>query len=147
MKRFIGLVFAVLVFGIIQVVAQDHSAIIDQCVAEAGKDATYLKDFVVKLPQATDKKNPPIAKHSLILRKNTMYRFTICTGENSEGEAILKLFDTNRLQATNYMVKSGKIYQSINFNCTKTGPYTVFISFKDGKSGNAIGIMSYVKRN
>jgi len=146
MKRILGLFLLFMIIGVPQVLGQDPAGIIDQCVSMAGEDATYLKDFVVKLPGTTDTKNPPIAKHSVILRKNTVYRFTVCNGENSDGEAIIQLFDTNRMQASNYLAKTDKIYKSINFNCTKTGPYTVFISFKDGKSGSAVGIMSYVKR-
>ena len=146
MKKLFSAIFCLILLGSFSALAQEPSGFIDQCVSMAGEDATYLKDFVVKLPNGS-KENPPVVKHSIVLRKNTVYRFTICNGEHSEGEAILKLFDNDRMQATNYVAKTGKIYQSINFNCSKTGPYTIFISFKDGKSGNAVGIMSYVKRD
>ena len=126
--------------------AQDDPKIIDQCVSLAGDDATYLKDFVVKLPAAGDKSHPPASKNSILLRKNTTYRFTICNNENSDGEAIIQLYDADKMLASNFNPTSEKIYQSFNFKCSKTGPYILMISFKDGKRGDAVGIMSYVRR-
>ncbi len=126
--------------------SQEGSGLVDRCVSAAGSDAIYLKDFRISLPEATDKQHPPILKKSVILRKNTTYRFTICNDENSADEGVLKLFDTNRVIASSYNPKTGKTYQSINFKCSKTGPYTIFFFFKEGKSGNATGILSYVKK-
>ena len=146
MKKFILLFTLTFFAGVIQGFSQSGDQLVDICFNSAGKDVTYLKDFVVKLPQSTDKQHQPIAKNSVLLRKNTTYRFTVCNAEKSEGKGILQLFDTNRLLASNFNPKSGKLYQSFNFKCNKTGLYSIFILFKDGKSGSAVGIMSYVNK-
>jgi len=126
--------------------AQDVSQQVAQCAASAGEDVTYLKEFVVKLDASTPGGAPNQARFALLLSKNTKYRFTICTSPNSEGEAILQLYDMNTLLGTTYIESTGKHFQSFDFNCQKTGIYHVFIFFKDGKAGEAVGILSFVKR-
>jgi len=126
--------------------AQDVSQQVAQCAASAGEDVTYLKEFVVKLDASTPGGAPNQARFALLLSKNTKYRFTICTSPNSEGEAILQLYDMNTLLGTTYIEATGKHFQSFDFNCQKTGIYHVFIFFKDGKAGEAVGILSFVKR-
>ncbi len=125
---------------------QAQDKLMSLCVEESGTNATYLKDYVVKLPKASTPDRAPVAKHTLILMKNTHYRFTICNSEKYPGRGILKLYDTKSLLGTNYIAKTGKIYNSIDFLCKKTGPYTVFISFKDGEPGMAVSILSFVKK-
>lgn len=146
MKRFTLLALFTVLVGSAVVFSQTENKNIDHCFASAGEDVTYLKDFVVKLPAKKNNQSPLVVKNTVILRKNTIYRFTICNNKNSEGKGIIQLFDVKRTLGSTYNPKTGKSYQSFNFHCSKTGPYTIFISFKDGKSGNAIGIMSYVKR-
>ena len=116
-----------------------------QCAGSAG-NVTYLKDFVVKLDPGIPGGNPPSAKFSMVLSKNTQYRFSICTAPDSEGEAILQLFDMNVLQGSTYISATGKEFPSFDFKCQKTGVYHVFISFKEGKAGEAVGILSFVKK-
>jgi len=126
--------------------AQGDEGLVSICVNEASSDATYLKDYVVKLPEAQPGTRQPIAKNTILLLKNTHYRFTICSSDQYRGEGILQLYDTKRMLASTYNPKTGKVYKSIDFYCTKSGPYTVYISFKDGKEGMAVGILSYVKK-
>lgn len=126
--------------------AQDIQDLIHKCATSAGDDVTYLKDFVVKLGRAEDDKKPPLFRQSLALRKNITYRFSICSMENSEGEAVLWLYDEATLILSSYYPESGKEYNAINFLCKKSGIYTVIISFKEGKPGEAIGILSYVNK-
>ena len=120
--------------------------LVDLCVQESGSDATYLKDYVVKLPKATSPDNPPVARHTLALHKNIHYRFTICNSEKYPGKGIIRIYDTKGMLATNYNKKTGKIYNSVDFYCKKSGPYIVYISFKDGEPGMAVSILSYVKK-
>ncbi len=125
--------------------AQDISELTGQCAASAG-DVTYLKDFPVKLDAGTPGGKPPAAKFSMLLSKNTAYRFTICTAPDSEGEAVLKLYEMNNLQGSTYNEETGKDYPGFDFKCQKTGVYHIFISFKDGKPGESVGIMSFIER-
>lgn len=125
--------------------AQDNMELVGQCAASAG-DVTYLKDFPVKLDAGTPGGKPPAAKFSLLLSKNTSYRFTICTAPDSEGEAMLQLFEMNNMIGSSYNSTTGKDYPSFDFKCQKTGVYHVFISFKEGKAGEAVGILSFIER-
>lgn len=145
MKKLI-LIVSALVFAIPSLVlAQDVSQLTAQCAANAG-DVMYLKDFVVKLDQGTTGGAPPTARFALLLSKSVVYRFSICTAPNSEGEAVLQLFDMNMMLGSTYVSATGKEFPSFDFKCQKTGVYHVFISFKEGKAGEGVGIMSYVKK-
>jgi hypothetical protein len=125
--------------------SQDVSELTAQCAASAG-DVTYLKDFPVKLDAGTPGGKPPQSHYSMLLSKNTSYRFTICTAPDSEGEAILELYDMNIPIGSTYNKTTGKDYPSFDFKCQKTGVYHIFVSFKEGKPGNAVGIMSFVEK-
>jgi hypothetical protein len=125
--------------------AQDISQLAAQCAANAG-DVMYLKDFVVKLDQGVPGGQPPTARFALLLSKGVVYRFTVCTAPNSDGEAVLQLFDMNTMLGSTYISSTGTEYSRIDFKCQKTGVYHVFISFKEGKAGEGVGIMSYVKK-
>ena len=125
--------------------AQDLDDKVHECALSAGEDATYLKDFIVKLEEGKPNERPPVFRQSLALRKNVTYRFSICNMEDSHGEAVLRLYDNAKLILSSYYPKTGKEYRIINFQCKKSGIYTIMVSFKDGKQGEAIGILSYVK--
>ena len=129
----------------ISATAQDITQLVGQCAANAG-DVTYLKDFVVKLDAVTPGGKPPVARYSMVLSKNTMYRFSICTSPSSDGEAFLQLFDMNMLLGSTYISATGKDFPYFDFKCQKTGVYNIFISFKEGKEGEAVGILSFVKQ-
>jgi hypothetical protein len=136
----------ILITGISSIIsAQDITELTAQCAASAG-DVTYLKDFPVKLDAGTPGGKPPQAKFSMLLSKNTAYRFSICTAPDSDGEAVLKLYETNNLIGSTYNEVTGKDYPSFDFKCQKTGVYHIFISFKDGKPGESVGIMSFIER-
>ncbi len=126
--------------------AQDNAQLVAQCAANAGNNVTYLKDFIVKLDAGTPGGKAPSAKFSMILSKNTMYRFSICSSPNSKGEGVLQLWEMNDMLGSTFMSATGKDYPFFDFKCQKTGVYHVFISFKEGKAGEAVGILSFVKK-
>lgn len=145
MKQLLRIIATLTIFIGIGAHAQDNTELVAQCAASAG-DVTYLKDFVVKLDAGTPGGKPPSAKFSMVLSKSTAYRFSICTAPDSEGEAILQLFDMNVMLGSTYISQTGKDFPSFDFKCQKTGVYHVFISFKEGKPGEAVGILSFVKK-
>lgn len=145
MKRFVQ-IFALLFCIFSTINAQDISQLTAQCAASAGDNVTFLKEFPVKLDASTPGGAPNTARFALLLNKSTKYRFSVCTAPNSDGEAILQVFDANTLQGSTFLEATGKDYPSFDLNCQKTGIYHVFISFKEGKSGEAVGILSFVKR-
>lgn len=120
--------------------AQSEDDLVEICAMVAG-DATLLKDFTIRL----DAGNPaPTQRFSVILKKGIKYRFSVCNSNDFEGKVVLQLLDNNRLQATTYVVATGKDYPSIDYSCTKTGAYHLFYSFRDGKPGLAVGLLSLV---
>ena len=145
MKKYIIILLLSLTFPSLSIFAQDISQLTAQCAASAG-DVTFLKEFPVKLDASTPGGAPNSARFALLLNKNTKYRFSICTAPNSEGEAVLQVFDMNTLLGSTFLEATGKDYPSFDLNCQKTGIYHVFITFKEGKAGEAVGILSFVKR-
>ena len=123
--------------------AQDPSELVFQCSKNAGSDTKYLKDYVVKFPKADSQGNIPIHKNTAILLKNTHYRFSICNSDDSKGQGVIQLYNNGKKVASS-ITDNGKIYRSFDFKCQKTGSYQIWISFKDGKEGYAVGILSFV---
>jgi len=139
--------FAILLLGNSnKLLAQSGQELVDICGMVAGDDATYLKDFQIKLEAAKPGEEPPRAAHSLVLSKNTKYRISICNSKDFPGEGIIQLYDNNRLLATNHIVATGKSYPSMEFKCTSTGVYHIFVTFKEGEQGLAVALLSFVER-
>ncbi|HDP54326.1 MAG TPA: hypothetical protein ENN24_01395 [Bacteroidetes bacterium] len=121
--------------------AQSEDDLVEICAMVAG-DATFLKDFKIRLDAGDP---PPTQRFSVILKKGIKYRFSVCNSNDLEGKVVLQLLDNNRLLATTYVVATGKDYPSIDYACTKTGAYHLFYSFRDGKPGLAVGLLSLVE--
>lgn len=137
--------FAILLLGNSKTFAQSGQELVDIC-GMIAKEATYLKDFQIKLEAAKPGEEPPRAIYSIVLSKNTKYRISICNSKDYSGEAIVQLYDSNRLLGQNYMVATGKTYPSFDFKCTSTGVYHIFITFKEGNQGMAVALLSFVER-
>ena len=144
MKKLIFFPILLFITFTLSIQAQDISQVAAQCAAAA--DAVYLKDYVVNLDASTPGGAPNQARFALMLSKNTKYRFSVCAAPNSDGEPILKLYDMNVLVGSTFIEQTGKDFHQFDFNCQKSGIYHVFISFKEGKAGEAVGVLSFVKR-
>lgn len=143
---FIIILFAIFLIGKNNVLfAQSGQELVDICGMVAG-DATYLKDFQVKLDAAKPGEEPPTARYSIVLSKNTEYLFSICNSNDYSGQAIFELYDNNRLLATNYVIATGQSYPKVSFKCSTTGVYHIFIKFKEGEQGLAVALLSFVKK-
>jgi hypothetical protein len=121
---------------------QDTTDEIMDCFTKAGPTAVYLKDFQVILPAAKKGEKPPMYRQAIVLRGNSLYKFNMC---NKQGEAVLRIYDSSRMLLSTYDVATKKENNPIAFLCKKTGPYNIVITFKDGKAGESIGIMSNVR--
>ena len=146
MRKLIFFLVIAIVSSNLSLRAQSAAALVDICRSSAGNDATYLKDFTVELESAKANEKAPQAKFSMVLSKNTRYRFSICSSETSEGKGMIQLFDESRLQGSSYNPATGKEYHMFDFNCTKTGVYHVFVSIIDGKAGSAVCILSFIEK-
>ena len=140
LKPFIAIIFALLTISMVQ---SDRKERVQACAEKAGEGAIYLKEFVVSLPKAVKDQAPPVYRQSVILRGNNIYRFNLC---NDKGQAIIRIYDSSNMVISSYDTRQDKDFNPINFLCRKTGQYTIFINFKDGKAGEAVGIMSHVMK-
>jgi hypothetical protein len=125
----------------VSMVQSDRKERVQDCASKAGEGAIYLKEFVVSLPRASKGERPPMYRQAVILRGNNIYRFNLC---NDKGQAVIRVYDAANMLISSYDNKSDKEYNPINFLCRKTGQYNIIITFKDGKAGEAVGIMSHV---
>ena len=144
MKSTAILIFSLIIVTTPRIVAQSGGTLIDSCATAAGDDATYLKDFVVKLPKAAEGQQLPVARYPLVLSKSNIYRFSVCSA--GKARAVLQIYDSNRMIFSSVNKETGEEFNPFNFLCQKTGIYHVFISFLDGEGGQAVGILSYVNK-
>lgn len=86
---------------------------VQNCATSAGTDATYLKDFIVKLDGIKPNERPPVFRTTLVLRKGVIYRFSLCNMETSTGESVLRLYDESNMLASTFYPETGKEYKSI----------------------------------
>jgi hypothetical protein len=111
----------------------------------AGKDAKYLKDFRIELGKSSNQ-NALRYKTNISLWKNTKYRFTMCSTDDSEGQLYLSLKDdANKVALTSYDKRTGKTYQFVDFVCNKSGIYQLNYDFTGGQQGSGVGVVLIVK--
>jgi hypothetical protein len=124
---------------------QTTDKLVSNCVMNAGPDCKYLKDFRIQLSKA------PAAgemryKAQMSLWKNTKYKFSLCTAEDSKGELILTIKnDANQVVLSSFDAKTGKTYKSVELTCNRSGIYTLNYDFKDGQQGSGVGVVSMVR--
>lgn len=143
MKKAYLIIFVLLFAFSFNMQAQDDE-LVNVCALNIG-NATYLKDFKVKLQQS-NVKPAPSAKFSVVLNKGTIYKVNICEAEGYEGRAIVKLFDGSTLLGSNEK-PDGTLLKAIGAQIQKTGVYQINVSFKDGKEGAAVAILSFMNVN
>lgn len=144
MKRFIISLSLMLSIGFL-LSGQSSDPFVSKCVMDAGNDARYLKDFRIQLGKAAVE-NDLRYKANMSLWKNTKYRFTMCSTEDSKGQLILSIKDdANKIILTSYDKKTGKTYSFVDFVCNKSGIYQLNFDFTDGQQGSGVGVVSMVK--
>ncbi len=140
MKRILKIVFVLLFLSSIGNTYAQSDELVNVCALGIG-NATYLKDYKVKLSASSV--SPPTAKFNVILNKGTLYKFTVCNAEGYSGEAVLTLRENVKVLGSN-LKADGSFLTGLGFQCNKTGMYSINISFKGGKAGAAVAILSYV---
>lgn len=130
-------------FTLVSMVQSDRKERVQDCAGKSGDGAIYLKEFVVSLPKAAKGDRPPMYRQAVILRGNNIYRFNTC---NDKGQAIIRVYDSSNMLVSTFDPKTNKEYNPINFLCRKTGQYNIIITIRDGKAGEAVGIMSHVTK-
>lgn len=123
----------------------DIDDLVHNCVLSSGENTTFLKDFRVQLPKAASNSSLPVHKANIYLMKNISYRFTVCNASESEGELTVTLYDQGRELISSFNNKTGKRYNSVDFICKKTGLYTIWYSFAEGKKGSGVGVVCMIR--
>ncbi|MBI4647941.1 MAG: hypothetical protein HY738_15470 [Bacteroidia bacterium] len=145
MSKIKFLILALLMAYKFDAFSQCNDELINICALDIG-EATYLKEFKVRLKKAKKGKPAPVARFSVVLNKGTHYRFTTCNAKEYDGEVILQLYDADRLLGSTYNVQTGKMYKAFDFICRKSAVYHLFFSYKEGKEGCSVGILSFVNK-
>jgi hypothetical protein len=126
--------------------AQTEEQKVELCNKKAGADATYQRHIVVELQASSAGEKKPAFKNSYILSKDTKYRITICTDDDSPGKAYVSIFDNLTMLGSSFNTKTGDVFHGFDFICTKTGVYHFITEFVDGKAGKAIVVISMVSK-
>lgn len=142
MKRILSILISLVLF-ITVISAQEQQEMVSKCALSIGENTIFMKDHIIKLPQANSPSNIPVHKASMALMKKQKYRFTLCNSEESTGELVLSLYDKGKLISSSAI--GGKAYNSIDFTCNKTGIYTLWYTFNKGEKGNGVGIISLIR--
>jgi hypothetical protein len=143
-KHLFGLLFLLLASGILSG-QTSIDPLLSNCLSTTGPTAKYLKDYRIQLGQGTS--NSAFRyKAKMSLWKNTRYRFTLCTADNSKGRLILSIWDeTNKIVLSSFDQNTGAIYPFVDFICNKSGVYQVGFDFADGQSGSGVSIISMIQ--
>lgn len=139
---FILLTFLLVSFNHADSHAQCGMALKDVVLQDIG-EATYMKDFRVRLDEGNPKK-PPVEEFPILLNKGTHYRFNIKSDSSCNDQVILKLYDYQKYYGSNYDPSDGTAYEFFDFFCAKTQVYYLSISFADARKGCAAAVVSYV---
>lgn len=124
---------------------QSNDPLIKKCLSNSGSEAKYIKDFNIQLGDQYSQ-NAFRYKASMSLRKSTIYRFTMCTAENSKGQLILNIKDnSDNLIISSYDPKTYTILPYVDFKCQKSGLYKIYFDFTEGKSGSGVSIVSKIQ--
>lgn len=124
---------------------QPNDPLMKKCISNSGSETKYIKDFNVQLGDQNSQ-NEFRYKATMSLRERTVYRFTMCTAENSKGRLILNIKDnSDNLVISSYDPKTFTILPYVDFSCQKSGLYNIYFDFTEGKSGSGVSIVSTIQ--
>jgi len=128
--------------------AQCDDKLVDKAIEKSGNDALFIREFKIKQTENDKKKRQKraasIAKYDVRLNQGFVYRFNVENDQNSDSKALLQLRKNNLVLASTYNSESNTDEQNFDYLCDESGPYQVYISFIEGNSGCAVGILSAV---
>jgi hypothetical protein len=124
---------------------EQNDQLLSKCLLSTEPTAKYLKDFRIQLGQSTAQ-DIFRYKAKMSLWKNTRYRFTLCTADNSQGQLILDIWDnSNNVVLSSVDKKTGIIYNYVDLICNKSGIYQIYFDFTEGQSGSGVSIVSMIQ--
>jgi hypothetical protein len=84
MKSLVVIIIIFFQFSISGLFGQCNEELVKDCTAKL-ENATYLKDFRVRLKKAEKNKPMPVARYTVYLNKGTHYRFSVCNSPDYAG--------------------------------------------------------------
>ncbi|MDP4223757.1 MAG: hypothetical protein Q8868_10630 [Bacteroidota bacterium] len=132
------------IFALHPALSGQSDPVVDKCISSCGSDAKYVKDYRIQLGKGIVSGEFRF-KTNFSLRKNTTYRFTMCTDNNSAGQLVCKLLTKeNEVVISSIDENTGKANPSIDLTCHKSGIYLLCYDFTQSQSGSGIGIVSVI---
>jgi hypothetical protein len=145
MKKYLLGILLLLPISSILFGQKPNDPLVSKCLLSTGPTAKYLKDFRVQLGEGTSH-NEFRFKANMSLWKNTRYRFTMCSADNSKGQLILNIRDdTNKVVLSSVDNKTGTIYNFVDLICNKSGIYQIWFDFTEGQPGSGVSIVSMIQ--
>ncbi len=145
MKRILNIIVLILIAKTFAY-SQCNQSLVTSCCHNINSSSVFLQQYRAKLGKASSATDLPVARFSVLLSKGNTYSFNVCSALDYEGEAILQLYDGNKMIASTYYTPSKTDLKAFEFFCAKTAIYKIYISFLDGKPGCAVGILSMKKK-
>lgn len=145
MKKYL-LVFLFLLSGYALLYGQtQNDSLLRKCLLSTGPSAKYLKDFRIQLGQS-NVQDALRYKANMSLWKNTRYRFTLCTDDNSRGKLVLNIWDnTNNVVLSSVDKNTGTVFNYVDLVCNKSGVYQIYFDFTEGQAGSGVSIVSMIQ--
>ncbi len=144
MKKYL-LGFLLLLSGYALFGQTQSDPLLSKCLLSTGPTAKYLKDFRIQLGQS-NVQDALRYKANMSLWKNTRYRFTLCTDDNSMGKLVLNILDnSNNVVLSSVDRKTGTIFNYVDLICNKSGVYQIYFDFTEGQSGSGVSIVSMIQ--
>lgn len=137
-------VLVILIFSNIFVFAQCNDSLVQRAIEQSGADALFLKEFKVRFDKSKASQPVRVAKYSAYLQAGNTYRFNVCNAREYEGRVVLQLFKNGKLKGSTIDLNTQEYNNSFDFYCRSSNSYQVLLSFIEGKSGCAVGVLSLV---
>lgn len=131
-----------LVYSGVDVQGQCNYQLVESAAQEAGSNTVYLRDFKVRLADASIDDPVPTGKFPVYLNKGVNYRFTVANSAENNGKALVDLIRRGQVYAANYSTDG--YATSFDFVCEKAATYQMQISFGEGGEGCAAVVMSLI---
>lgn len=142
MRKLLAFLFIILATAGVK--AQCDQAFIDAC-SNKDSDAHYVKHFRIRFTECSpDPKKRSEGKFTIMLNKGNHYRFYTCNDPSKNGQTIIEISNDFASYGGNYNASTDTQYSSMDFICTKTGPYYLNMFFKDGKEGCGVCVVALV---
>lgn len=124
--------------------SQCNNRLVEIAASESGNDALYIKEFKIKYKKGKRNKPARVAKFQTLLKEGTLYRFNVTNADEFDGQAVMQLFNSDKMLGTTYNWIERTDNRRFDYYCPRTGLYEVCMSFREGKEGCAVGILSMV---